>query len=245
MTDTIKSYIGVGRTYARRFGTTDKLRFVGNVGAINLKHKLKVEKQQDYTRSGGGTAVRVERIEEISCDMTWLTFSAENMALAMSGAAVQVAAGTVVGETVKAHKGTLATLAHPPSSITSVTPSGGGTAYVVGTDYELSAGGLMFPETSAITEAANVLVSYAHAAYDRIEGAMGTTGELELFFEGLNEADSDKPALVDLWRVSMPSADEISLIGDKLGEMKFQGELLKDGSKGSGVSAFYRSRMVS
>lgn len=248
MTEIVKSYIGVGKVWARPFGTTGKLRHVGNVSVLNLKHKLNVQTQRDYTRTGGGTLVRVERLDAVECAMTWLTFSAENWAVAVAGVASAVAGGNAVAEVVKGYKDALVPLAFPPSVITTVTDSAALITYnpVVGGvgDYELSPGGLYLPATSTIVDAADLKVTYAYAAHTRLEGAMGTGSELQLFYEGLNEADSDKPVLVDLWRASVPSAEEVALIGTQLGEMKFAGELLKDGTKGSGVSAFYRARMT-
>lgn len=242
--DIIKSYIGVGRVHARPFGSTGKFRHVGNVSGLPLKHKVDVQRQADFTRSGGGTAVRVERIQQIECGMTWLTFSPENWAIAMAGVAATVALGSVVDEVIKGYKGTTVPLAHPPSVITEVTNAAATVTYAAGTDYELSGAGLYFPDGSTIVEAADLKVSYDHGAYTRLEAAMGTATELELLFEGLNEADSDKAVIVNLWRVSLPSAEELQLIGEKLGEMKFAGELLKDPTKGTGVSAYYRALLA-
>lgn len=244
MTEIVKSYIGVGKVHARAFGTTGKFRHVGNVSELVLKHKLDVQKQRDYTRAGGGTAIRVERIEAIDCSTTWLTYSAENWALAMSGTATDVVGGTATAEVAKGYKGALVPLAFPPSAITTVTDSTATTTYDAGDDYVLSGAGLYIPDGSSIIDAADLKVTYTYAAHARLEGAMATGGEMQLLFEGLNEADSDKPVLMDLWRMSVPAAEEIALIGDKLGEMKFQGELLKDATKGAGVSAFYRARLT-
>jgi len=245
MAEIIKSYIGVGKVLARVFGTTGKFRHVGNVSGLPLKHTVDVQRQPDFTRSGGGTAVRVERIQQIECAMTWLTFSPENWAIAMAGVASTVALDTIADEVIKGYKGATVPLAHPPSVITTVTDSAGITTYTEGTDYEMSGAGLYFPDASTIVEAADLKVDYDHGAYTRLEAAMGTATELELMFEGLNEADSDKAVIVNLWRVSVPSAEEIQLIGTTLGEMKFAAELLKDASKGTGVSAYYRALLGS
>jgi hypothetical protein len=241
-----KSYIGVGKVFVRAYGTTGMRRHVGNVSRLDLTHALDTQRQRDYTQSGGGTEIRIDRLESVEAAMTWLTFSKENWAIATQGTATAVVSGTVgtPGETVKLHKGGLAVLTHPPTAITSVTDNSGTTTYDVGDDYEMTAGGLFIPSSSGITDAADHKVIYTYGAYTRIEGAMGTSQELEVFFEGLNEADSDKPMLVDLWRMSMPAAETISLIGAELGEMSFASELLKDSNKGSGVSSFYRARMV-
>lgn len=245
MTEIVKSYIGVGKVHARAAGTTGKFRHVGNVSVLNMKHTLDTQKQRDFTRAGGGTAVRVDRIQSIEAAMTWLTFSKENWVLATAGTAADVAADPAIAdEVVKGYVGATVPLAYPPAAITSVKDSAGAVTYDAGDDYEMTSGGLYFPDGSTIVEAANLKVTYSGLAHARLEGAMSSGTVLELWYEGLNEADSDKPVLVNMWRVSVPSAEEIALIGTTLGELKFASELLKDASKGVGVSAFYRALMV-
>ena len=82
------------------------------------------------------------------------------------------------------------------------------------------------------------------AEHSRGEAGTPTSTSLEAMFEGLNEAESSAPMLIDIWRLTIPSADELALIGDNLGELKFQAEVLKDTTKGAGVSACWRARKV-
>jgi hypothetical protein len=228
--DVQKSYIGVGKVLARPYGSTGRLRYVGNVSKLGLKQKLDTKKQKDYTRSGGGTLARIDRLDSVEAAMTWLSFSAENWALACAGVMAPVVGGTVAAEVVKGYLDSTVPLANPPSAITTVTNSAATTTYAAGTDYEKSASG--------------IYITYTYGAYSRVEGVMQASTVLELLFEGLNEADSNKPVLVNLWRVSVPSADEIALIGDDFGKSDFSSELLKDPNKGTGVSAFYRALLT-
>lgn len=244
MAEIVKSYIGIGKLHARLFGTTGKFREIGNCSAADIKQNNDTKKQPDFQRSGGGTLIRYDRISSVDLAMTMLTFSPENWALATAGTATAVTGATYTDELVKGYKDSTVRLAHPPATITSVRHVSNTPVYVAGSDYVIAGVGLFFPAGSTITDAADVKVTYAGAAYTRIEGAMGVATELEMFFDGLNEVDSDKPFLVDLWRVSLPNADQISLIGQELGEFKFSAELLKDSTKGAGVSAFYRARQV-
>lgn len=239
----VKSYIGIGKVQARIFGSTGAFRHVGNVGKADLGHKLDVKEQPDYTRSGGGTLIRYERIQSIDLAMTWLTFTPANWALALAGLLVTVEEADILDEVVKGYKGGTVRLAHPPASVAAVTNSAGTTTYAPGIDYELSGAGLAFPSESTIVEAADLKVDYHHDEYSRIEGGMKTSTLLEIFIEGLNEVDSDKAVLIDLWKVSMPSAAVISLIGTDLGKFDFAASLLKDTTKGTGVSAYYRARL--
>lgn len=244
MAEINQAYIGIGKVHMRLAGSTGAFRHVGNVSGLTLQQALDVKRQRDYTRPGGGTLKKVERIEAVNASITLLSFNAANLALAVAGDATSVAAGTVTDEVVKGYKGSLVRLTHPPSAITTVTNAAGTTTYVAGTDYELSPGGLWIPETSTIVDAADLEVTYTHLIYDRVEAATRTSQVMECVFEGLNEAEGNATTVVDIWRLSMPAANELALIGDDMGQLEFSAELLKDASKGAGVSAYFRVQKV-
>ena len=245
MAETInQAYIGIGKMHVRLAGSDGPFRHVGNCSVANLKQTLDVQRQRDYTRPGGGTLKKVERIQSVDCDITMLSFNSANLALAVAGDATAVPGATIVNEVIKGHKDATARLAHPPLAVTSVTSAAGTTTYAVGTDYEATAGGLYFPSGSTIVEAADLQVDYTHADYARIEAGTKTATIVEVFFEGLNEGESNAAMLVDIWRLSLPPASELALIGDSMGELQFAAEVLKDPTKGTGVSAYWRARKV-
>lgn len=245
-----KAFLGVGRVHVRPYGSAGKFRFVGNVSEITPSHKLDVQKQKDYTRLGGGTATKVSRIDSVDLAMTWLSFSPENMEVAVAGDSAAVEGATITDEVIKGYVGATVPLAHPPMSITTVKNSAGSTTYdpydpeTDTGDYEMSAAGLRFPDVTSIVDAADLEITYVHDDYVKIEAATRTDREVEIMVEGLNEAQAGNPVVGNYWRVNVPAANELATLGDKLGEMKFAAECLKDSTKGSGVSAFYRLRQV-
>jgi hypothetical protein len=239
------SYIGVGKVHARLFGTAGAFRHVGNVSKLLLKQELTEVREQDYTRLGGGARKIIKRLKAVQAETTWLSFDAANMALAVAGTTTNVASGAVVvgtPEVVKSYKGTLVRLANPPLAITSVKDSAGTTTYVAGTDYELSVAGINILPGTAIVDGADLKVAYTFNAYDQIEAATATSSIMEVIFEGLNEADSGSPMVVEIWKLNMPPANELSLIGDALSELTFSCEALKDTTKPANVSPFFRVR---
>lgn len=239
-----RAFLGVGNVKARLYGTVLGYRDVGNVGKCELKHQLQVQKQPDFQRPGGGTYAQVERISQIGLAMDWLSFSPKNLALAASGSLSAAVGATVSAETIKGYKGMTVPLLHPPATITTVTNVGATITYAAGAHYEKSAAGLFFPEASTIVEAADLLVTYTYIGYSNIEALMQTGVELELLIEGLNEADSNKPAILQPWRAKFSPAETIALIGQDFGSLPFAPELIRDPTKGSGVSAYYRVRTV-
>ena len=239
-----KSYIGVGSLHVRPFGSVGKRRFMGNCSVATVKQDVEIKKQKDYTRVGGGTVNQVERLTAVSLEITLLEFDAANLALATAGTTTAMAAATITDEVFKSYKDSLVRLSAPPNLITTVKNNAGTTTFVAGTDYVLSPGGLYITPGSTMVDAADHKVTYTNLAYDRIEAATATANELEIFIEGLNEAESSRPVLVDCWRVRLPPASELALLGEDFGELKFTAELLKDGSKGAGLSAYMRVQKV-
>lgn len=241
-----KSYSGVGRVWVRPYGTTTARRHVGNVRVLDLEHDINIERQPDYQRPGGGTAIRKERINQINANMEWLHFEPANWQLAMAGSLTEVATGPVTDEVVTLHKGSVCELAHLPSAITTVISTAATpVTLAAGTDYEMSAAGLYIPTTSAAIDASEYEVTYTRATQSVLQGATGTATVLDMLFEGLNDSDANKPVVLNLWRLSMPPANVVRLINLELGVMEFAAELLSDPTKGAGQSAYYRARMVS
>lgn len=251
MPTVIKSYIGVGKCHVRPYNTRQARRFLGNVSQLNLGQEVETLRERDYTRLGGGTAKRIDRINQVNANMTWHNFNGENLALALGATITDVAAGSVTtAEDHAAYPGALVRLVHPPTNIDLVTNPAGTTTYVAGTDYEISAAGLFIPDTSSIPAAVgpayanNIKVTYDYAAYQRVEAATQAYTEIELLFEGLNEAEAGKPVVIDLWRMALPPASELALIGEGLATMDFAAELLKDPRRSPSESPFFRAQFV-
>ncbi|MFZ2990905.1 hypothetical protein [Ideonella sp.] len=240
-----ESYQGVGKLWARKYGTSDKLRFLGNVSKASAKQKLKTNKIADYTRQGGGTRAIHERLDSVTLAMTWMELSTENLALCIGSDVVSVAGATVAAEPVTFHKGGLVKLEQPPQSITSVASTGGSPiTYQVGRDYELCAGGLYIPSTSTVVDASAGTVTYESADFEELEAATVMSTDLELFIEGLNDMDGN-PMLIDVWKLHVPVIDELMLLGgDAPITLTYDAELLRDATKGAGKSGFFRARKV-
>lgn len=243
-TDLNINYAGVGRLFARRYGaaSTVRPRELGNCSLLTVQQELETEDRRDYTRGGGGLAKRRSRLKRMKLAITMLSFHTENLVLAAAGDAEGVAEATITNEAVKGYKGELARLAHPPKTIAAVNKTTGGALLVPGTDYVLSPGGVQILPGSSITDGDDLQVDYTHLGYDLIDAGTNTSTELELFFEGLNDAQTLEPMLIDFWRVDVPPASELALIGEQMGELKFECEVMKDATRPAGQSPFWRAR---
>lgn len=238
-------YLGSGKIYARVAGAAAGLLELGNASKLDLAIKEDKQKLKDYSKPGGGIYASVSRIAEATLSMVLNDLNKTNVARAVFGTESAVTGAAVVDEVVTAYKGALVPLAHPNPTAVTVTTSDAVTTYVANTDYEVRAGGLYIIATGSILEAASLKVDYTYAAYDKVEAA--TTGALvlELHFEGLNEANSGKPVIVDVYRAQLSPTKALSLLGDKFADLAVDAEILADTSKtGVGTSQYFRVLMA-
>ncbi|WP_423458033.1 hypothetical protein [Ottowia sp. VDI28] len=120
-------------------------------------------------------------------------------------------------------------------------------------NYEVRAAGVFilenapdFPDADDEANGASVTLDYEYDSYAVIEALVTKAQELELTFEGLNEADDGKPSIVDVWRASQGVAASIPLLGDgKFVNFPVTGAILEDDTKtGEGISKYYRVSKV-
>lgn len=122
-----------------------------------------------------------------------------------------------------------------------------GTVIPAAGNYEVRAAGVyVLPEAADLADGDAVSLSYEYGSYAVIEALTTKAKELELLFEGLNEADDGKPCIVEIWRASQGVASAIGLVADKgFASLPVTGAVLKDDTKtGVGVSKYYRVRKV-
>jgi hypothetical protein len=247
MTDTVYyPYLGSGKIYARIAGAAAGLLELGNASKLDLAVKENKQTLKDFSKPGGGVYASVVRIDSATLSMTLNDLNKTNVARALFGTESAIVGGTVVDEVVTAYKGALVPLLHPsPTAVTVKDSATSLITYVAGTDYELRAGGIFPLAAGAIVDAELLKVSYTYAAYNKVEAM--TTGAivLELHFEGLNEANSGKPVIVDVWRAQLSPTKALSLLGDKFADLQVEAEVLADTTKtGVGISQYFRAKLA-
>ena len=237
-----ESYIGNGKIWLRRRGSTDPFREVGNCSALTLGVTTEEASLPNY-RGGGGEANKRERITAVQMTVTAHDFNAENIAAGLRGDVSAVAAGT---ESAEVHSGVNSGLIRTNKLIDTsqtVTVSGpsGSPSHTQGTDYTVTAAGIEVIEGGAITDAADVEISYESVATDVVDALMNSGDENEIVFDGLNEAQSGSPVVVDVWRAKAGAAEELALIGDEYGALTLPYALLLDTAKeAAGESGYFR-----
>lgn len=236
----------VGKFYAAVYGSA-VLVPMGNVLEASTEHTESVEKQDDMSALGGGTHAELRRVTGVMFKAKLADLNITNLSRALRATAAPQDAGAVVDVPYTASLGALLPLPHTGVSALVVrTGAALGTATTVlatAANYELHPEGLWIPQTgSAITQGANLWLSYSHADQVVVEALTAATPELYIRFAGLNEVDSGKPSVVDLWRVSQGVTKQLSLVNKGFTTLDIEGEVLKDPSKtGVGTSQYMRS----
>jgi hypothetical protein len=235
----------VGQFYAAVYGSQVLLP-MGNVLEASTEQSESVEKQDDMTALGGGTHSELRRVTGVMFKAKLADLNIVNLARALRGTVSAQDAGTVVDAPYTATLGALLPLPHTGVSSLVVKKgplAGAATVVAAAGNYELRPEGVWLPETApGITAADQLWLSYSHADQVVVEALTAATPELYIRFAGLNEVESGRPSVVDLWRVSQGVTKQLSLINKGFTTLDIEGELLKDPTKtGLGVSGFMRT----
>lgn len=241
---TYRPTLNAGQVYMRVAGSAAPLQAVGNVSVLSLEITEDEKTLQDYTRPGGGQWAAVSRVTGVNASMTLHDLDPVNLARAIYGDTSAVVGAAIVGEPHTAYQGGLIRLAHPNPTLVTVTSDPAGTTYDAGDDYEVRPEGIMILE-GAIADDTDILISYTYGAYDVVQALTAGSQTYELSFGGLNEANSNSPVVLDIYRLQVSAAANLSFVGDDFASMEVTGKVLLDATKtGTGISRYFRVQMA-
>jgi len=216
-------------------GNPIEVRTPGNVAALSLDLKTDVLEHYESTTGQRGLDLRMVKQKNASVSMTVEEFTKENLALALYGTYNPVTGSTVSTETVSTPLPTLGDryfLAHQNVSDVVLTDSTGtpvtlvnGTHYTVDEDF----GAITFLSVATLT--APIKAAYTYGAVTDVGIFTAPLPERFLRLEGINTADSNKPVLVELYRVAFSPLKNLGLITDDLNKFELEGSLLADSTK--------------
>jgi hypothetical protein len=240
-----RTYLGKGKVYMRDL-TGGGLLPVGGVSKLELSIETDKKELPNFQTSAGGNVNEISRVKSVGVAITMQEFTAENLVKAIRGTLSQEVAGTVTDERHTATKGGLIILAKMPDRsvdpVVTVDPDGSPDIKVKGVDYEFTPSGITILEDGSITTDDILGIAYSTVKMDVIEALTNSGGEYELFFDGLNEAESDAPVNMLLYKTKFSPTSGLGLIGEDFGELELDGSLLVDTSKtGTGISQFFKA----
>ena len=240
-----KHYIGKGKVLASTVGARAYREF-GNCSSLKFSFSEDKKTVADSTSTGGGNAASVTRIKDVTIEMDLRELSSENLSLAIFGENSVYAAGNVASENIHVvGLDLLHPLAHIGAGTVVVTPAAGGTAYVAGTDYVVSGAGIKPLTGGAIVAGDDIKVAYSYPKQAVIQALVASGKEISLLFDGMNEAASGSPVVVEAYRIKLSPTDSLDLIGDDFATLKLKGEVLKDTTiVQPGLSQFFKASQL-
>ncbi|MBX9935023.1 MAG: hypothetical protein K2Y10_00325 [Burkholderiaceae bacterium] len=234
----------VGQIYAAPYGTTN-LPPIGNVLEASVEYKESVESQDDMTQLGGGKHGERRRVTDITFKAKLADLNVVNLARGVLGTIEPQNAGSVADKPYTVARGTLIPLPH--AGVTNLLLKKGTNVVAAAGNFDLLPEGIRIrADAIVLTDGDAITVSYDYADQVVIEALTAKAPELVIRFGGLNEADSGRPVLIDLWRVSQSVTKKLALLQAKgFAALEIEGSLLQDPTKVAvGISRYMRTTHV-
>jgi len=243
-------FSGQGRVWIGErslLGEPQGLKYVGNVP--ELKVALSVETMEHQESVSGQRLVDLQLIKtkkgEFSCTLEELI--QVNLGLALYGHTTVMTAGTVTDEPMPNPliPGDLYLLAKQNVSTVVVSDSSPTPLVLPDDQYTVNGkhGSLVFLDTTnGGPYVEPFTVDYAYGASSSTAMFTQALPERWVRFEGLNTADGNREVVIDLYRVAINPAKELSVITEELLKFELSGQVLADLTKpiGSDLGQFGR-----
>ena len=183
----------------------------------------------DYTNAGGGIDASQKRIESVTGQIDPRHYTAANLARVLWGSSTAVAATPITGEAHKLRLGKfIPTKRIIDTSVAPVVKKGADP--IATTDYTVSAGGITFKPTVALSgaiEGDNIVIDYTPKAGANIQAIISSAPTVSLHFEGVN-AYNGKAMIVHGHKVKLGVAQNVDFIGDDFGTLTISLTFEKD-----------------
>ena len=210
--------------------------YIGLINPVNFTFEQpepeRIQRTSNLRDSFGNVLDEVVRPNPATITMgTDETGDSQVMAWAFSGEVTGYTqyGATVTEATTAVTKGLWTKLPHRQISSLVVQPAGGGTAYVLGTDYIVDLiGGLILPTQSGAIATGNVDVSYTAAALtgDTIVGGTVPSISVRIDGEGRNLA-TNEPIHIVVPRAVLAASGGLPLIGQEFTSFEMAGSPIK------------------
>ncbi len=237
------SYIGKGKVYlAKR--DDNKLRYVGNCDKVELSISEETKELKDFANSGGGVVNSVSRVDKLEIALNLYDYSPSNLAMSLYGEASSIEPGKIVAEEHLAFRSHLVQLQRSHIKHVIVKNTKSDITYQQGVDFDVVNSGILILESSKIKDGDKISIDYEYAGSDVIHALINSGHEYHLVFDGLNEAQSGKKVVLDLYRVKFTPSSSLSLIGDDFASLELKGTALVDSAQtGIGMSRYFKVEM--
>ena len=230
-------------------GNPAGLTFVGNVP--ELKVSLSVDTIEHQEAQSGQRLTDLQLIKtkkgEFACTLEELI--AINLELALYGTTTTVTPGTVTGENLPnpVTPGSLYPTAFQNVSAVQIQDSDATPKTLPTAQYSVNpkhGSVVILDATSGGPYTEPFILDYAYGAANVTAMFTQPLPERWIRFEGLNTADGNREVVIDLYRVAINPAKELSIITDELLKFELSGQVLADLSKPVGGDLGQFGRLV-
>ena len=220
---------------------------VGNCSELKLSVNTSTVEHKETTTGARAIDLRLTTEIKANMEVTIENFNAKNLSQAMRGNHVTAVSGTVTAEPFTGYPGMISPLAHIKlSNVVVKTTASTPVTLVLGTDYDVNteAGSIKCLAGGSVVTSQALTVDYSYEAQEEVHGLTQPMQTIWLRFEGLNSADTNKPVVLDVFKFSTDPLKELEMIGDKVNAFQLAGTVLADLTQGSGVSRYWRMKLL-
>jgi hypothetical protein len=238
-------FSGQGIVYASTrdgSGNATTYRDLGNVPSLRLTLETDVLEHKESRTGNRLTDLRLTRERRARVTMTIESFSKANLMMLLYGTASSIVAGSVTNEVFPAGlaAGDMVALNFPlvktsPSPV--ITGTAGGATLTAGTHYRIDYQTGMVTILNTSVGVQPYEIDYNYDAEDIVPMFRSSQVERFLRFAGLNTANSNKPVIVELYRVVFDPVGNIDLINDEFAQFEIEGSVLYDTTRDANDSA--------
>lgn len=229
-------------------GNAIGFRDVGNVPSLRLTLETDTLEHKESRTGQRLTDLRLTRERRARISMTTDSLSKANLMMLLYGSSNTVASGTSTAEAFPSGliAGDMVSLAFPlvnvftslvdstpTAAATTTSPATAPITLTAGTHYRVDKGAGMVTMLNVAGFTQPFKANYSYMAEDIVPFFREAQTERFLRFSGLNTANSNKPVVVELYRVVFDPVGTLDLINDEFATFEIEGSILYDSSRDS------------
>lgn len=222
-------------------GVVTKYMDLGDGPALAVEMSTELEEVKESTTGERLPLARLEKGKSAAVTLSLRSFDRKTLDLLMRSTVEDVAGASVTAEAFSTGMaaGDIIKLAHPFVSNVVVKDSAGTPAtLVVGTDYQVDAGGGLIRIVDPTGYTQPFKVDYDYAAAENSAMFVSAKKSYELVFSGVNTARANEPLRVELYKVEFDPASNMPFVTNEVGLFELKGSLLIDDTKDASDATF-------
>jgi len=247
----IQSFIGSGIVeiapydaaidfYSREFRDT------GNNSAFSFAFAETERNLTNFRSPAGGTYAAAPRIDSVTCSISMRNLNADNLALALRGAATSTGTTAIADEAHVLHAGKFVpTRRLIDTSVDPVVEKGA--TVIAEADYVVSEHGITFAatiSTATVVDGDAITISYTPKATIDVQSLLTGAQLVSIFLRGY-DAVSNEPHSLAIYRAKLGAPANVEMIGEDFASLELPFTMEEDTTiTGAGLSKYFFLQQV-